>query len=305
MPTFSKDLILFSTADWDHPFWTNKQHMAVHLARRGYRVLYIDTIGLRRLTVQSRDLKRLLSRLMKGLKGLRLVQENIWVYSPLVIPVHHRPSLDRFNHLILASQIRRFVKQLRFRKPIFWTYNPLTLNLTGQFGESIVVYHCVDDLTAWPRMPTQILADSERVLVRKADLVFTSSPHLQDTRAQWNPQNTFYFPNVADYKHFSKAREPGGIPSDLESIPKPRIGFIGAISECKLDLELIECIARKKPEWQWVLIGQVGEGQPATSVRLLERSNIHLLGPRPYAVLPDYLRGFDVAILPKNSHGDP
>ena len=121
---------------------------------------------------------------------------------------------------------------------------------------------------------------------------------LQARCAQHAPGRTHYSPNVADFEHFSAARQAGPIPSDLEAILRPRIGFIGAVSEYKVDFDLIAAVADARPDWHWVLIGQLGEGQPGTSAAKLRRPNIHLLGPRPYDALPGYLRGFDVAVLP-------
>ena len=107
-----------------------------------------------------------------------------------------------------------------------------------------------------------------------------------------------YFPNVVDEAHFSQARAEGARFEDIESIPSPRIGFIGAISEYKVDFPLIRKIAESRPDWHWVMIGQVGEGQPGTRVESLELPNIHFLGPKPYRDLPAYLRSIDVAVLP-------
>ncbi len=84
----------------------------------------------------------------------------------------------------------------------------------------------------------------------------------------------------------------------MAAIPHPRIGFIGALSSYKVDFQLIAAVARARPDWHWVLIGQVGEGQPDTRIESLRLPNVHLLGPRPYGELPDYLRGFDVATIP-------
>jgi glycosyltransferase involved in cell wall biosynthesis len=295
---FPQDVILFSTADWDHPFWTNKQHTAVGLAGRGFRILYVESLGLRRPSTERRDLSRLGRRLLKGMRGLRQVQERIWVYSPLAVPLHGRRWVRSSNTAWVTTSVRRSMRRLGFRHPIVWTYNPLTVAFMGRFDASLWVYHCVDDLTAAPHMPRQPLAVAEQALVRRADLIFTSSPALQTTRSRWNPQHTHYLPNVADFDHFSKALQPGPLPDDLRGLPSPRIGFIGAISDYKLDFELIATVADCHRDWQWVMIGPVGEGQPGTSVSLLRKPNIHLLGPRPYDVLPDYLRGFDVAVLP-------
>jgi glycosyltransferase involved in cell wall biosynthesis len=74
-----------------------------------------------------------------------------------------------------------------------------------------------------------------------------------------------------------------------------------------VDFELLDRIARERPEWSIVLIGQVGEGDPWMDARQLrDRPNLHLLGPRPYAELPCYLKGFDVALLPsaRNEYTD-
>ena len=74
-----KDIILISTAEWHHPFWTNKQHTALELARQGCRILYIDSLGLRKPSVNTRDLRRLLIRVSRGLRFPERVHETIWV----------------------------------------------------------------------------------------------------------------------------------------------------------------------------------------------------------------------------------
>jgi glycosyltransferase involved in cell wall biosynthesis len=289
---------MISTADWDNPFWTNKQHMATRMAERGCRVLYVESVGLRRPSAGGRDLGRILRRLRKGLGGLREVRPNLWVYSPLVIPAHGSRLVRALNRMILVGSLRRFIRRLRFKRPIFWIYNPFAVELMDAFERGLLVYHCVDDLTASPGLPAQALAVAEQKLVRSADLVFTTNPQLQRTRSQWNPDHTYYLPNVVDYEHFSTARAEGAIPEDLARIPFPRIGFVGALSDYKVNFELIAKVAELRTGWHWVLIGQIGEGQPSTTVDMLNRPNIHLLGPRSYAQLPDYLRGIDVAVMP-------
>ena len=84
----NENFIIFSTADWDNPFWTNKQHVSLNLAKRGHKILYIESLGLRAPTLKAQDLSRILKRIFSFFKGARKVHENIWVYSPLVIPFH-------------------------------------------------------------------------------------------------------------------------------------------------------------------------------------------------------------------------
>jgi glycosyltransferase involved in cell wall biosynthesis len=296
-----RDVVLFSTADWDHPFWTNKQHVASQLAEQGFRVLYVESLGLRRPTAKSRDLVRIASRLKRAWQPLRRVKENLWVASPLAIPWHGSAAARYLNSRWLEHWINRQCRRLGFENPIIWTYNPLVGRSVAKFGGSLLVYHCVDDLSAAPQMPVEAIRAAERELARDADLVFTTSNTLQARLAPWNVA-THLLPNVADYDHFSQAREEGPIPADLASIPQPRIGFVGAVSEYKVDFELIAAVAKARPDWHWVLIGQVGEGQPGTTIDALALPNIHLLGARDYHQLPQYLRGFDVATIPARSN---
>ena len=58
----SRDVVLLATADWDHPFWTNKQHVAVALASLGHRVLYVESVGLRPPRMEVQDLRRIWRR---------------------------------------------------------------------------------------------------------------------------------------------------------------------------------------------------------------------------------------------------
>jgi len=89
------------------------------------------------------------------------------------------------------------------------------------------------------------------------------------------------------------------VPAELAALPAPRIGFVGAISAYKLDLTLLETLARRHPHWSFVLIGPVGEGDPSTDVAALAAlGNVHLLGTRPYNALPAYLKGLDLGLLP-------
>ncbi|MHB8481836.1 MAG: glycosyltransferase [Nitrospiria bacterium] len=237
---------------------------------------------------------------MKGIKGMRMEQENIWVLSPLVIPFHNNAIFRWLNGKILNNIIRYYMRRLNFKNPILWTYNPLLMEILKGIKSSMTVYHCVDDLTSTPGIPSEITSVAEKKCIHAADLVFTTSRKLEERCTALNPKNTYYFPNVVDFDHFNRAVNNGPIPSDLANIPGPRIGFIGAISEYKVDFELISDVAGKRPDWHWVFIGEIGEGQPGTSIEKLKLPNIHFLGPKEYQVLPAYMRGIDVATLPSS-----
>jgi len=294
-----RDVVLLATADWDNPFWTNKQHMACQLAERGHRVLYIESLGLRRPSARARDLSRIGRRLRRALAAPRPVRPGLWVWSPLVLPLQRYAPVRTLNRHVLQAALQQCTRRLGFGPSLLWTYNPMTTRLLDTEPFVTVVYHCVDDIAAQPGMPADVLAGAEKELLRAARVVFATAPNLAETRGRWNT-NTHYLPNVADYAHFSRALDPAlAVPDDLSRIPRPRLGFVGAISGYKVDFELLRHVAESRPDWSLVLLGQVGEGDPWTDPRMLEGlPNLHLLGPRPYASLPACLKAMDVALLP-------
>ncbi|HFP9402814.1 TPA: glycosyltransferase [Raoultella planticola] len=295
------DIIVLSTADWDNPFWTNKQHVSMELSKRGHRVLYIESLGLRQPSINKKDLTRIFKRLIKGIKPPRKVRDNIWVWSPISIPFNKFALIRKLNKLLLTSLLYLWSWKLKFNKPILWTYNPLTDRFLNLKKFDYIVYHCVDEIKAQPGMPVEILDAAEKELVQNANITFVTSPTLLNTRKRWSDE-VYYFSNVADYEHFSKACDESlSVPVDIGTIKKPILGFIGAISSYKVDFELLIHIADSCPDVSIVLIGDIGEGDPSTNAEKLRmRDNIHILGARPYAVLPAYLKAFDVALLPNN-----
>lgn len=295
-----RDFVIFSTADWDEPYWTNKQHTASHLAAAGHRVLYVESVGLRPPKLGSgRDLGRMWARLKRNLKGPRKVHDNIWVYSPLVIPFKHHFSVVRMlNQWILRSAVGWFLAKEKFKRAIVWTYHPYMLESVNKSRVQTLVYHCVDDLSVIPGVDPGYFKSQERRLLKLCDIAFVTSHSLYNECHKYN-DNTHFMPNVADVEHFGQALNAGEIPIDLADIPEPRLGYIGVLSDFKVDFDLIYAIAIEKPDWQWVFIGEEREGQSSSLVKKMRcLPNIHFLGRKDYSLLPEYMRGLSVGMLP-------
>ena len=291
--------IIFSTADWCTPYWTNKQHTAMEMAKRGMQVLYIESIGLRQPNMSSKDLRRILLRIRNGIKGIRQVQQCIWIYAPLAIPFgHHYPWMRRFNQRMLRIGLERYMRQHHLYNPMIWTYHPFMLESIAGLGTGPLVYHCVDDLSAIPGIDAKAFIKEERRLLHCAQVVFTTTRALYDKCSKYNG-NVYDYPNVVDFDHFSRAFNNGPLPKDLASIPEPRIGYIGALSDYKIDFALLKAVAEIHCEWHFVLIGEEREGQDNPIIKELNKlPNVHLLGYRSYRSLPSYLRGMRVGLLP-------
>ena len=296
----SLNIVMLSTAEWDNPFWTNKQHTACSLADAGHRVFYIESLGLRSPDANhGRDWRRLFKRLLRAFLLPKRVRNNVLVWSPLVIPAASSKLLQYVNRFLFSAVLGLHRSLYSFRSAVLWTYNPLTLLYTNPCLFDALIYHCVDEISAQPGMNKKLIEFQERKLCSLADHVFVTSSSLYSSRSQWTKHIT-YLPNVVDPDHFSKDRSvSASVPVEFESIPEPRLIFVGALSAYKVDFELIQKLALICPNWSIVLVGLIGEGDPGTSInQLLDIENIYLLGPKPYKELPRLMHSSDIGLLP-------
>jgi UDP-galactopyranose mutase len=192
---------------------------------------------------------------------------------------------------VLKEMIRRLFMEQGIREYVFWYYTPMALSFTKHFSPIASIYDCMDELSAFKGAHSR-LADFERELFTQVDLVFTGGQSLYE--AKRNAHKAVHaFPSSIEVSHFGKARMITDEPQDQVSIPQPRLGFFGVIDE-RFDIELLDAVARRRPDWHFVIIGPVVKIHPET---LPKYPNIHYLGPKKYEELPCYLAGWDIALL--------
>ncbi|WP_433926664.1 glycosyltransferase family 1 protein [Sorangium cellulosum] len=195
----------------------------------------------------------------------------------------------------LAQQRRllnSLVKEQDIRQPILWFYTPMSLPIAADVEPSLVVYDCMDELSAFRGAPP-MLRERERELFARADLVFTGGQSIYEAKRAHHP-SVHAFPSSVDAAHFAAARGASADPEDQRDIPRPRLGFFGVIDE-RLDVDLVARVAEERPDFHIVMLGPVVKIDPASLPR---RPNIHWLGQKSYQELPAYLGGWDVAIMP-------
>jgi len=185
-----------------------------------------------------------------------------------------------------------YLQRLKVDDLILWFYTPMALAFASHLRARLTVYDCMDELSAFRGAPAALI-ERERELLLRADLVFTGGYSLYEAKCELH-SNAHPFPSSVDVEHFAAARDAQPDPSDQAALGRPRLGFYGVIDE-RLDLALIDQVARLRPDWQLVLVGPVVKINPA---ELPRRDNIHYLGAKPYDELPAYLAGWDVAIMP-------
>jgi glycosyltransferase involved in cell wall biosynthesis len=297
-PVGGRDVVCVGFNDWDNDVWTNQHHLMARLAASGSRVLFIESLGLRRPQLGSgRDLKRIIRRVRRGFAPPRAA-DGLHVLSPLVLPFHGHAAARRLNAILLRAQVRRAARRLGIHRPVLWAYVPQAESLLEAVDPSLVVYHCVDDIAAQSRVDTASFVAAERRFAGRADLVLASAPALAE-RMRTLSTHVLYAPNVADTGRFAAALEPGPVDPQLAALAEPRLLFVGAISAIKLDFALLRGIAAARRDWTLALVGPVGLGDPDTDTSMLTAEpNIHLLGARAHDELAGVLRGAAVGLIP-------
>jgi len=296
-----RDIVCIGTADWATELPINQHQLMRRLVARN-RVLFVESLGLRRPQLASRDLRRIGRRLARGLRGARPV-DRLHVLSPLVLPFHGSAALRSLNRRLLRLQVRRATRRLGMRKPILWAYAPQAEALLDLLDPELVVYHCVDDVAAQKGVDAGSFRAAEERFARRADLVLASAPALAGRMRELSAR-VLYAPNVADTELFATALEAGPVDPLVGALPRPRLVFQGAIVATKLDTGLLAELAALRPELSIVLVGPRGAGDPGGDISALEQSaNIHFAGPREEADLPAVLRGADAGLIPYAING--
>lgn len=175
---------------------------------------------------------------------------------------------------------------------LLWYYTPMSLAFSDHLQPRTVIYDCMDELSAFRGAPPE-LVERERELLARADVVFTGGHSIWEAKRELHG-NAHAFPSSVDIAHFASAREQQLDPADQASIGTPRLGFYGVIDE-RFDIDLLNDLATRCPQWQFVMIGPVVKIDPAI---LPNQANIHYLGSKTYDELPQYLAGWDVALMP-------
>jgi len=285
-----RDILCFSN-DWSgDPL--SKTHL-MRLLARDNRVLWINSIGYRAPTVSKADVSRAFNKLAAAASPMSEPEKNIFVLNPLAIPAYGKPSVRALNKHLLRLQVKRAMRRLGFKRPINWVFLPSAAVVAGALDEELLIYHCVDEYTAFSGVSAKFQGELEEQLLRKSDLVIVSSDLLYESKAKVSP-HTVLVRHGVDHVHFRRALAPETIvPEEISKLPKPVIGFFGLIADW-VDLELIAEVAKHFHHGSVVMLGKA-----TTDTSVLEKlPNVHLLGRKRYEDLPAYSKGFDVALMP-------
>jgi glycosyltransferase involved in cell wall biosynthesis len=213
--------------------------------------------------------------------------ENLYVVTPFL--------KHGLNEKEIQNRQRKFLDNLftnmQVTRYFSWYYTPMALPFTEHLNPELVIYDCMDELSAFKFAPPE-LTIKEKELFKKADIVFTGGHSIYESKKNHH-HNIFPFPSSIDKHHFGVARTVKNDPADQAHIPHPRFGFFGVVDE-RFDIDLLDKVAKAKPDWHFVILGPVVKIDPAT---LPTHANIHYLGGKKYEELPAYIAGWDIATI--------
>lgn len=275
--TISNDLICISHARWDFVY-QRPQHL-MRRAAKTWRVFFVE---------EPRFEEKASVRL-----EVRKDKSGVLVVTPFLPSGLNEAEV----HTHFAQLLEQLLEYHTIENYTLWVYTPMPLPALFTLSESghkpqLVIYDCMDELVNF-RFVTPELRERETQLFAWSDVVFTGGHSLYEAKCKQHV-NVHPFPSSVDVDHFAKATLNPSEPTDLQTIPHPRIGFIGVIDE-RVDTELLREVAAERPHWHFIVIGPVVK---ISEDELPKGDNVHYLGQKQYEELPDYLAHIDVAMMP-------
>jgi glycosyltransferase involved in cell wall biosynthesis len=292
-----KSIICFGGEDWWYHHPHSKNHLMRRFARAGNRVVFVNSISMGLPGLANKDLlPRVARKLRSYAKLARTTPEGITVVSPAALPFYGSRAARAANRRLIAAQVGMLARSRGLARPVLWIAIPTAAEMIGCLDESLVIYQVSDkyDENSMDHAtdPAAIRRLHEHA-IDNADIILYSGRKLLE-EAERGRERSHLLEQAVDFEHWSRVGEGHlEVAEAVARIPRPRLGYFGAIEPWLIDQELIRRAARERPEWQWVFIGNKSRGVEVESL-----PNTHFLPPVAYEELPRYAAGFDVCVLP-------
>ncbi len=302
----NRDIVVVGLQPWDTTIGSNCKDLSLEFSRNN-RVLYVN-YPLDRITVfrnrHSPGVKKRMNVIRGKEKGLVKIKDNLWNLYPdeMVESINWIPVAEVFdwfnkiNNERFASSINKAIAELGFTDIILFDDNDImrTFYLKELLKPKTSIYYYRDFILGvnyWKRHGARL----EPLLIAKSDLCLTNSFHFEKECKKYNP-NSYYVGQGCNLAMFTN-RTDLFIPDEMAIIPKPVIGYVGALQSLRLSIPVLAYLAEKKPHWSIVLVGP--EDEEFSVSKLHDIPNVFFIGSRPPESLPAYIQSFDVCINPQ------
>ena len=282
-------ILAFVPERWQ-AYWMPRHHIISRLARY-YKVLWVSPPLGWREAIRNKYTPR----------GITKISSSFWTYAPerylpIISPSYFGP-LSYFLDAMRVRKIKSLLNEMCITRLILYLWRPEYACYVGNFKEELLCYH-IDDEYKFSKID-QSISEEESQLLKDSHIVFIHSKTLLEKKGKFNT-STYYVPNGVDFDHYRNAVEDEKTHlCELDSIPKPRIGYAGYIKS-QIDLKLLLGIARERKDWSLVLVGPINKSQQKIQkdIELLRREgNVHFLGGKKPKDLPKYIKEMDVCLM--------
>jgi teichuronic acid biosynthesis glycosyltransferase TuaH len=300
------DFVLLCQQRWDLALGTNARNLARELARH-HRVLYVHLpldVGTLLTGWRRPEVRQRWQQVRGRAENLILAEPNLWVYSPDCLALSLNwlrwrglfAQLNALNAKWLARSIGRATGRLGFGTPALLLDGLVYqgTELKRLLRPSQFIYYLRDYMISVPYFQYHG-PQAEALLLQRADVVAANSAYLADYARPHNPHSYDIGQGCVLTQY--RADVPHPVPADLAAVPSPRVGYTGYLTSVRLDVDLLLCLARKRPDYHLVLVGPEDAEFRASALHQLP--NVHFLGNKTPDQLPAYVQHFDVCINPQ------
>lgn len=294
------NIICFGFLPWSN-MWKRNQSMMAEISKCDFihKVIFVNPLISIKSILHKNGNPDLTSNITAKIFPSR-VTSKISVYTPVNILPYRKylMPLKKIETKIMLSIIR----QMNSDKPYI-----LFMNCPNIFSHYLLdellkharlsIFDFSDDFVelGFGKETIEYFRNNITKYAQAADIVLTVNDHLKNKYSSLY-SNIHVIRNATNYYNFDRNDYKSiDVLERLKSNKKPVIGYSGLANMSRIDSDLLDFLLEQRPDWQFVFIG------PAKSdfkERYLKHKNFHHLLPVNYQTLPDYVRYFDVAIVP-------
>lgn len=292
----AESVVVFAGLDW---WYHNRAHADFQLARQlaGHRrVLLVNSIGTRmprpgRTSSCGARIGRKLRSIARGVRRPVPELPEFYVYSPLVLPAYGSALGRAVAARLVGTQVSAVRWWLRMGEPAVLVTPPTAWPVVARMRRRLLMFNRSDKHSAYSEVATDTVRGYEESLLRASDAVLYVCGALQAEDGPLVGDRAVFLDHGVDAELFDPATPPA---AELAGLPRPVIGYFGALRDHTVDLALLHRVAAEFPHATVVLVG------PSTMdlSSLAARPNVRIFGAQDHERIPAFGAGFDVAIMP-------
>ncbi len=291
----NKNIIHFSADD----YWNSNPHSRFHIVnsfyKKGYKVFWINPVGHRFPSIKQKGfIKRIFRKLKSYIKLLQRVQDDFYVFTPILIPKFTEGYSQNINRLLLNFQISFFNRLLAISNPILFISTPMFGDAVDIVRYSKAIYYYSDKYSTFRELTDEnkeFMKKLDNNLLAKVDLISCASKMIYNEIKRKTDKLVLYTPHQVDFEFFHNALKKDYLPFKIKKISKPIVGYYGTLTK-STDWELLLYCAKNRPNYNFVFIGR----DEIEYESLINLPNVYILGKVPYKDIPFYGKEFDVCI---------